>query len=116
MNTEFEVAEGNKKNKKSFSFPEGGWVCRPCQNYNFAHRNTCHRCKKQVDTNDFKGVPKHLLVPQSHKENVKEDVISSLSLTSGVFVPTFQPAPIVTKTDKVEVFVPESEPKANKRH
>lgn len=29
-----------------FSFPDGGWVCSQCQNYNFSGRVKCNRCQK----------------------------------------------------------------------
>ena len=28
------------------NLPEDGWVCSNCQNYNFARRKSCNRCKK----------------------------------------------------------------------
>jgi len=51
--------------KKSFKFPEGGWVCSICQNYNFCGRVYCNRCGKTKTKEDHVGKPKHLL----RKEN-----------------------------------------------
>ena len=54
----------------NFEFPDGGWVCSQCQNYNFAGRTKCNRCHKAKAKNDFNGKPKHLL-RRSGKENEK---------------------------------------------
>ena len=60
---------GEKKNIKSFKFPEGGWVCLTCQNYNFCGRVKCNRCGKYKTKDDPVGKPKHLL----KKENDEND-------------------------------------------
>ena len=52
------VQEGN-----DFSFPDGGWVCSQCQNYNFLGRVKCNRCQKPKSKLDANGKPKHLLKP-----------------------------------------------------
>ena len=44
-----------------FNFPDGGWVCCQCQNYNFYGRLKCNRCQKVKSKQDFNGKPKHLL-------------------------------------------------------
>ena len=46
---------------KNPKFPNGGWVCSSCQNYNFNGRKKWNRCKKSKDTQDFNGKPLHLL-------------------------------------------------------
>ena len=46
--------------KDQFDFPDGGWVCADCQNYNFAGRAQCNRCKKRKGGQDMDGKPKHL--------------------------------------------------------
>lgn len=51
----------NPANSDNFAFPNGGWVCSECQNYNFCGRSSCNRCDKQKDDKDFNGKPKHLL-------------------------------------------------------
>ena len=38
--------------KDQFAFPDGGWVCADCQNYNFAGRAQCNRCKKRKTSQD----------------------------------------------------------------
>jgi hypothetical protein len=48
-------------NSQSFNFPDGGWVCSTCQNYNFMGRVKCNRCQKIKTKSDFNGKPKHLL-------------------------------------------------------
>ena len=34
------------REKGTFEFPDGGWECSKCQNYNFKGRKECNRCKK----------------------------------------------------------------------
>ena len=46
--------------KKGFAFPDGGWVCSICQNYNFYGRMRCNRCNKDKCQGDFEGKPLHL--------------------------------------------------------
>ena len=46
--------------KKGFAFPDGGWVCSLCQNYNFYGRMKCNRCNKMKGKEDFEGKPLHL--------------------------------------------------------
>merc|ERR1712224_169883 len=36
------------KEKEPFKFPEGGWYCNKCMNYNFKGRKACHRCKQPM--------------------------------------------------------------------
>lgn len=43
-----------------FKFPEGGWECSKCQNYNFKGRKECHRCKKIKSDEDSEGMPAHM--------------------------------------------------------
>lgn len=49
------------KGKSKIKFPNGGWVCSTCQNYNFHGRKKCNRCKKDKACTDFNGKPLHLL-------------------------------------------------------
>ena len=42
-------------------FPDGGWECSACQNYNFKGRKECNRCKKVKTRLDSDGKPLHLL-------------------------------------------------------
>ena len=56
--------------KESFDFPDGGWVCCVCQNYNFQGRVRCNRCEKVKSTQDQEGKPKHLIRHQ-HKDGQK---------------------------------------------
>lgn len=46
--------------RKSFDFPDGGWECSKCQNYNFKGRKECFRCKKSKDQEDHEGKPEHM--------------------------------------------------------
>jgi hypothetical protein len=50
-----------KKPNGAFHFPDGGWECSTCQNYNFKGRMDCNRCKKLKSKNDTDGKPLHLL-------------------------------------------------------
>eukprot|EP00826_Nyctotherus_ovalis_P054373 TRINITY_DN7115_c0_g2_i9.p1 TRINITY_DN7115_c0_g2~~TRINITY_DN7115_c0_g2_i9.p1 ORF type:complete len:264 (+),score=36.59 TRINITY_DN7115_c0_g2_i9:186-977(+) len=70
-NLELDVQTTNKK--KSFKFPEGGWVCSICQNYNFCGRVYCNRCGKTKAKEDHVGKPKHLL----RKENNENEPLIS---------------------------------------
>ena len=54
--------------ESDFDFPDGGWVCSGCQNYNFLGRQKCNRCHKQKTKQDQNGKPKHLL-KQAHKNS-----------------------------------------------
>ncbi len=58
-----------KAGKAQFKFPEGGWVCLACQNYNFCGRTRCNRCGKSKTKDDPVGKPKHLL----KRENDEND-------------------------------------------
>ncbi len=51
----------NYTQNKEFNFPDGGWVCTNCQNYNFCGRLKCNRCLKLKSNSDIDGKPKHLL-------------------------------------------------------
>lgn len=57
-------------NGNSFSFPDGGWVCCQCQNYNFSGRVKCNRCQKQKTKLDYNGKPRHLLKKQESGANL----------------------------------------------
>ena len=77
--SEFKGYQADRREKENFAFPDGGWVCSQCQNYNFAGRVRCNRCTKQKSKTDFNGKPKHLLkkpknqeVPQQKTENVQK--------------------------------------------
>lgn len=65
--------EGSEKNdkKKQFDFPDGGWECSKCQNYNFKGRKECHRCKKAKDDEDQEGKPTHMFLPAEEKAALK---------------------------------------------
>lgn len=58
-NTPYDVGDKGhlKKSKGNFEFPEGGWECSKCQNYNFKGRKECNRCKKPKTTKDSTGKP-----------------------------------------------------------
>lgn len=61
----FDKASQGSKTKRckemKIKFPNGGWVCSSCQNYNFHGRKRCNRCKKDKACTDFNGKPLHLL-------------------------------------------------------
>jgi hypothetical protein len=72
-----------------FNFPDGGWVCAQCKNYNFYGRMKCNRCNKAKTTNDVEGKPQHIIRKEfktRHKndENDMNDVnkTSKLKLKS----------------------------------
>ena len=55
----------------SYCFPEGGWECGKCQNYNFKGRKECFRCKKGKDSDDYEGKPQHMFLPANEKAAIK---------------------------------------------
>ena len=59
----------NKRNK--FDFPEGGWECSKCQNYNFKGRDFCYRCKKTKCEKDSDGRPCHMTMDAEKKQTLK---------------------------------------------
>lgn len=61
--------ERDSQAKESFDFPDGGWVCSECQNYNFHGRVRCNRCHKQKSTEDQEGKPKHLIRHQQKDDS-----------------------------------------------
>merc|ERR1711981_1157097 len=65
------LTDKKRKEDHSYQFPDGGWECSKCQNYNFKGRKNCHRCKKPKSTDDFEGKPEHMLVPAPEKAAVK---------------------------------------------
>ena len=50
-----------KKSGQAFCFPDGGWVCSSCQNYNFCGRIKCNRCSKAKSEEDYEGKPNHII-------------------------------------------------------
>ena len=52
--------EETEEPKENFSFPDGGWECNKCQNYNFKGRKACFRCKKTKCSEDNEGKPEHM--------------------------------------------------------
>ena len=59
-----------KKSFNCFKFPDGGWVCLSCQNYNFYGRLKCNRCGKMKTKYDPIGKPKHLLHLESNETDL----------------------------------------------
>ena len=45
----------------TFNFPDGGWVCSYCQNYNFCGRLKCNRWYKVKTKEDCDGKPQHII-------------------------------------------------------
>ena len=70
-NIESYSLQNSTEKKKPFHFPDGGWVCSVCQNYNFCGRVHCNRCGKTKAKNDHVGKPKHLL----RKENTENEPV-----------------------------------------
>jgi len=63
--------QGKKAALCSFEFPDGGWECSKCQNYNFKGRKQCHRCKKPKTVKDSTGRPEHMFKPEEEKVALK---------------------------------------------
>jgi hypothetical protein len=64
--------EQASQKKDSFDFPDGGWECNKCQNYNFKGRKQCFRCKKNKSSDDFEGKPEHMLKSKTQKVTNKK--------------------------------------------
>ncbi len=66
--------KSNGFKRDSFEFPEGGWECSKCQNYNFKGRKECFRCKKPKSTDDQDGKPEHMFREKNAQqaENTKQ--------------------------------------------
>lgn len=60
-------------NKRLFEFPEGGWECSKCQNYNFKGRKACFRCKKQKTDEDVEGKPDHMINGPTKQRKVRKN-------------------------------------------
>ena len=58
--------------KIEFKFPEGGWECSKCQNYNFKGKKKCHRCKKVKSALDSHGMPAHMRLTAIEKDALRE--------------------------------------------
>ena len=58
-------------NDNCFEFPDGGWECSKCQNYNFKGRKQCHRCKKPKTVKDTTGRPEHMFRPEDERAAFK---------------------------------------------
>ena len=59
------------QNPNGFAFPDGGWECSKCQNYNFKGRKQCHRCKKPKTVKDTIGRPEHMFRADEEKAALK---------------------------------------------
>tara|TARA_B110000285_G_scaffold221959_1_gene275554 strand:+ start:331 stop:630 length:300 start_codon:yes stop_codon:yes gene_type:complete len=63
--------ETKKQSDEEFAFPDGGWECCMCNNYNFKGRAKCFRCKKVRDEKDTSGKPKHIRQMENKKNKAK---------------------------------------------
>lgn len=61
------------KNKKTYEFPDGGWECSKCHNYNFKGRNECHRCRKPKTIRDQSTKPNHMFQSEQEKAQHKTE-------------------------------------------
>jgi hypothetical protein len=61
-----------EKKAHDFKFPDGGWECSKCQNYNFKGRKECHRCKKSKCDDDNEGMPTHLTMSPNQRADAKK--------------------------------------------
>ena len=55
----------------AFNFPEGGWECGKCLNYNFKGRRICFRCQKPKDQEDLDSKPMHMFLSMEEKAALK---------------------------------------------
>lgn len=64
-------SEDCSEKRNNFEFPDGGWECSKCQNYNFKGRKACFRCKKNKSDDDNEGKPEHMSTVQSKNRKFK---------------------------------------------
>ena len=57
---------------KSYEFPDGGWECSKCANYNFKGRKSCFRCKKSKSSDDANGKPEHMFMQPAERVQRKK--------------------------------------------
>lgn len=88
-----------QKSEFDFDFPDGGWVCSGCQNYNFLGRQKCNRCHKQKTKLDLNGKPKHLL-KQAHKSSQQKKAVVVESASKPQVASVAEPTFSKTKKDK----------------
>lgn len=69
---EAEEEEDSAQEKDNFNFPDGGWECSKCQNYNFRGRKKCHRCNKTKTEEDIDGKPEHMINPKKKGKTEKK--------------------------------------------
>lgn len=71
--------EGVTDSEANFVFPDGGWECNKCQNYNFKGRKACFRCKKAKSTDDCEGKPEHMVKPlkKTCRKVRKDDAVTN---------------------------------------
>ena len=67
-----ESVKPTKEMANDFKFPDGGWECSKCQNYNFKGRKECHRCKKAKASDDCEGMPQHLTMSPTQRAEAKK--------------------------------------------
>ena len=60
-----------KKASQDFAFPDGGWECSACCNYNFKGRKRCHRCTKTKNESEKAGKPEHMSLSEQERAAIK---------------------------------------------
>ena len=78
-----------------FEFPEKGWTCKGCTNYNFPKRTECKRCSKLKDDQDCVGKPTHLNKQKFYYKKPKDtqevDTSTGFNMASACSVAAFEP-------------------------
>lgn len=97
--------ENAKEEQNNFSFPDGGWVCSFCQNYNFYGRVRCNRCTKNKTTEDCEGKPQHIIRKELKAKKKNDENNNNLNKMS-----KFKKQAKAVKIQQVEV--PQSNPEA----
>ena len=72
----FLFEQSDRKMNPNFQFPESGWSCGACRNYNFSGREICNRCNKQKDQGDTDGLPPHLARHNVKKDELRQDAMA----------------------------------------
>jgi hypothetical protein len=104
--TEEKPKEETENKEENFEFPEGGWECSKCQNYNFKGRKACFRCKKAKADDDFEGKPEHMIIPQQKQRRFKKHYEDESSMDTYEY----------SKDNRVHKFRAAAKPKPKKDH
>lgn len=74
-----------------FNFPDGGWVCSFCQNYNFCGRIKWNRWYKIKTKEDSEGKPQHIIRKEiKNKRKIEENNVNNMINVKKLVKPKIQ--------------------------